>query len=196
MRFSLYTEMQLHGGKTPEQLYAEVLEQIENADRLGYDCYASIEHFFFPKFSVSAHPTALFAAAAQRTKSINFRTMLHVLPYHNPMVLASEIAVTDILTGGRYEWGVGRGHGWIPEKAGAALDEHARPKYEEAVDLLFTALGNERFSFSGEYYEVADSHVVPFPKRSFRIFLGGTSDRTYELAAEHGWGVAVPPLLP
>jgi len=37
MRFSLYTEMQLHGGKTPEQLYAEVLEQIENADRLGYD---------------------------------------------------------------------------------------------------------------------------------------------------------------
>ena len=196
MRFSLYTEMQLHDGKTPQQLYREVLEQIENADRLGYDCYASIEHFFFPKFSISAHPTALFAAAAQRTKSIRFRTMLHALPYWNPMVLASAIAVTDILTGGRYEWGVGRGHGWIPEKAGIPLDEHARPKYEEAVDLLFTALGNERFSHSGTYFEVGDSHIVPFPSRSFRIFLGGTSDRTYELAAEHGWGVAVPPLLP
>ena len=196
MQFSLYTEMQLHEGKSPQRLYAEVLEQIENADRLGYDCYASIEHFFFPKFSVSAHPTALFAAAAQRTRSIRFRTMLHVLPYHNPMVLASEIAVTDILTGGRYEWGVGRGHGWIPEKAGGTLDEHARPRYEEAVDLLFKALGNERFSHSGEYFEVADSHVVPFPTRKFRIFVGGTSDRTYEMAAEHGWGVAVPPLLP
>ena len=123
MRFSLYTEMQLHEGKTPQQLYGEVLEQIENADRLGYDCYASIEHFFFPKFSISANPTALFAAAAQRTRKIRFRTMLHVLPYHNPMVLASAIAVTDILTGGRYEWGVGRGHGWIPEKAGIPLDE-------------------------------------------------------------------------
>jgi alkanesulfonate monooxygenase SsuD/methylene tetrahydromethanopterin reductase-like flavin-dependent oxidoreductase (luciferase family) len=111
-------------------------------------------------------------------------------------VLASAIAATDILTGGRYEWGVGRGHGWIPEKAGVPLDEHARPRYEEAVDLLFAALGNERFSYSGEYYEVADSHIVPFPQRKFRIFLGGTSDRTYELAAEHGWGVAVPPLLP
>jgi alkanesulfonate monooxygenase SsuD/methylene tetrahydromethanopterin reductase-like flavin-dependent oxidoreductase (luciferase family) len=196
MRFSLYTEMQLHGDKSPQRMYAEVLEQIQNADRLGYDCYASIEHFFFPKFSISAHPTALFAAAAQRTQTINFRTMLHVLPYHNPMVLASEIAVTDILTGGRYEWGVGRGHGWIPEKAGGTLDEHARPRYEEAVDLLFTALGNERFSHSGEYFEVADSQVVPFPTRKFRIFVGGTSDRTYELAAEHGWGVAVPPLLP
>ena len=68
MRFSLYSEIQLHPGKSPEQLYAEVLEQIENADRLGFDCYAAIEHFFFPKFSVSAHPTALFAAAAQRTQ--------------------------------------------------------------------------------------------------------------------------------
>jgi alkanesulfonate monooxygenase SsuD/methylene tetrahydromethanopterin reductase-like flavin-dependent oxidoreductase (luciferase family) len=76
------------------------------------------------------------------------------------------------------------------------LDEDARPRYEEAVDLLFKALGNERFSHHGKYFDVDDSHVVPFPKRTFRIYLGGTSDRTYELAAENGWGVAVPPLLP
>jgi alkanesulfonate monooxygenase SsuD/methylene tetrahydromethanopterin reductase-like flavin-dependent oxidoreductase (luciferase family) len=150
VRFSLYSELQLHPGKSPEQLYDEVLEQMVNADRLGYDVYAVIEHFFFPKFSVSANPTALFAAAAQRTDRINFRTMLHALPYHNPTVLASAIAVTDILTKGRYEFGVGRGHGWIPPKAGVPLDEHARPRYEEAVDLLFAALGGERFSHDGE----------------------------------------------
>ena len=196
MRFSLYSELQLHPGKTAEQLYAEVLEQMVNADRLGYDAYAVIEHYFYPKFSVSTNPTALFAAAAQRTRDIKFRTMLHALPYHNPMVLASVIAATDILTGGRYEWGVGRGHGWIPLPAGVPLDEHARPKYEEAVDLLLKALAEERFSHKGEYFEVEDSHVVPFPKRKFRVYLGGTSDRTYTLAAEHGWGVAVPPLLP
>ncbi len=196
MRFSIYSEIQQHPGQTPEQLYAEVLEQVVNADRLGYDAYAVVEHFFFPKFSISTNPTAFFAAAAQRTKNIHFRTMLHALPYHNPLVLASAIAATDILTGGRYEWGVGRGHGWIPTKAGVPLDEHARPSYEEAVDLLFEALGSERFSHQGEYFHVEDSHIVPFPKRKFRIFLGGTSDRTYELAAEHGWGVAVPPLLP
>src|SRR5262249_17492204 len=68
MRFSLYSELQLHEGKTAEKLYGEVLEQIENADRLGYYAYAAIEHFFFPKFSVSTNPTALFAAAAQKTK--------------------------------------------------------------------------------------------------------------------------------
>ncbi|MDX6630674.1 MAG: hypothetical protein QOH00_2920 [Gaiellales bacterium] len=195
MRFSIYSEIQQHD-QAPDQLYAEVLEQIVNADRLGFDTYAVIEHFFFPKFSISSNPTALFAAAAQRTRNITFRTMLHALPYHNPLVLASAIAATDILTGGRYEFGVGRGHGWIPTKAGVALDEQARPRYEEAVDLLFEALGKERFSHHGTYFDVDDSHVVPFPKRTFRIYLGGTSDRTYELAADNGWGVAVPPLLP
>ncbi|HEY7731571.1 MAG TPA: LLM class flavin-dependent oxidoreductase [Gaiellaceae bacterium] len=196
MRFSLYSEVQMHPGQTPEGLYGEVLEQMVNADRLGYDVYAVIEHFFFPKFSISANPTALFAAAAQRTSRLRFRTMLHALPYHNPAVLASAIAVTDILTGGRYEFGVGRGHGWIPPKAGVPLDEHARPSYEEAVDLLFEALGNESFSHHGTYFDIDDSRIIPFPQRKFRVTLGGTSDRTYELAAEHGWSVAVPPLLP
>ena len=196
MRFSLYSELQLHPGKTAEQLYAEVLEQIENADRLGYDAYAVIEHYFFPKFSVSAHPPALFAAAAQRTQRIRLRTMLHAQPYHNPTVLASVIHATDVLTGGRYEWGVGRGHGWIPLPAGEPLDEHARPKYEEAVDLLLTALEQERFTHEGTYFHVPDSHVVPFVDRKYRGYLGGTSDRTYTLAAERGWGVAIPPLLP
>ncbi|MDP9255792.1 MAG: LLM class flavin-dependent oxidoreductase [Actinomycetota bacterium] len=195
MRFSIYSEIQQHG-QAPERLYAEVLEQIVNADRLGFDTYALIEHFFFPKFSISANPTAMFAAAAQRTRAITFRTMLHALPYHNPAVLASAIAATDLLTGGRYEFGVGRGHGWIPTKAGVPLDEDARPRYEEAVDLLFEALGKERFSHHGTYFNVDDSHVVPFPARKFRVYLGGTSDRTYELAAQNAWGVAVPPLLP
>jgi alkanesulfonate monooxygenase SsuD/methylene tetrahydromethanopterin reductase-like flavin-dependent oxidoreductase (luciferase family) len=196
MRIGLYSEIQHHPGKSPEQLFAEVLEQIANADRLGYDVYAVIEHFFFPKFSISANPTALFAAAAQRTQRIRFRTMLHALPYHNPTVLAAAIAVTGILTSGRYEFGVGRGHGWIPPKAGVPLDEHARPRYEEAMDLLFEALGKERFDWQGKYFQVADTHVVPFPKEKFRVTLGGTSDRTYELAAKNGWSVAVPPLLP
>ena len=183
MRFSLYTEIQLHPGKTQEQLYAEVLEQIVNADRLGYDV-AAIEHFFFPKFSISANPTALWAAAAQRTRDIRFRTMLHALPYHNPTVLASVIHTTHILTGGAHEWGVGRGHGWIPPKAGVPLDEHARPRYEEAVDLLLAALDNEEFSHHGEYFDVDHSHVVPFVSTPYRVYLGGTSDRTYTLAAE------------
>ena len=196
MRFSIYSEMQHWPGKSAERLYAEVAEQIVHADRLGYSTYAVVEHYFFPRFSASPDPLSLFSQVAPRTKQIRFRTMLHVLPYHNPTVLASRIAEAEILLEGRYEFGVGRGHGWIPPKAGVRLSD-VKALYDESFELFFKALENERFSHEGRFYSVHDSHIVPAPpKRKQRVFVGGTSDSTYELAGRKGWSVAVPPLLP
>ena len=174
-----------------------MLEQIVNAERVGFDTYSAIEHFFFPKFSASPDPIALFSAAAQRTSRINFRTLVHVLPYHNPMVLASRIAFADILMGGRYEFGVGRGHGWIPWRAGVSYGEMVE-RYDESLEILFTALesGGEPFSYEGKFFDIHDARIVPPPRSKFRVFTGGTSDKTYILAAQKGWGVVVPPLLP
>jgi alkanesulfonate monooxygenase SsuD/methylene tetrahydromethanopterin reductase-like flavin-dependent oxidoreductase (luciferase family) len=195
MRFSLYSEMQHWPPKSWEQTYWETMEQIVNADRLGFEAYAIIEHFFFEQFSISPDPLAFFTAAAQRTKQITFRTLVHVLPYHNPTVLASRIAAADILLDGRYEFGVGRGHGWVPGKAGVPIEE-TKDRYQESLEILFKALENERFSHDGRFYRIAESHIVPRPDRKFRVFLGGTSDYTYQLAGERGWAMVVPPLLP
>jgi alkanesulfonate monooxygenase SsuD/methylene tetrahydromethanopterin reductase-like flavin-dependent oxidoreductase (luciferase family) len=193
VRFSIYSEMQLWPGKSPERLYAEVEEQIVHADRLGYDAYAIVEHFFFPKFSISPDPLAIFAQVAPRTQQIRFRTMLHVLPFHNPTVLASRIAAAQILTGGRYEFGVGRGHGWAPPKAGVRLED-VRELYDESFEVFFKALENERFSHDGRFYQVHDSHLAPPPPPAgTRVFVGGTSDSTYELAGRRGWAVAARP---
>jgi alkanesulfonate monooxygenase SsuD/methylene tetrahydromethanopterin reductase-like flavin-dependent oxidoreductase (luciferase family) len=197
MQFSIYSEIQSWPGKPQQQIYAEALEQVVNADRLGYSTYAIIEHFFFPKFGASPNPFAFFAKASERTKQIKFRTLVHVLPYHNPTVLASQIAAFDLMTDGRYEFGVGRGHGWLPLKGGIPVEE-SRERYDETLKILFQALENERFSYDGKYYKIEDSHIVPRPApgRKFRIFLGGTSDSTYELAGERGYAMVVPPLLP
>jgi flavin-dependent trigonelline monooxygenase, oxygenase component len=196
MKFSIYSELQSWPGKPYDRLYGEVLEQIENADRLGYSAYAAIEHFFFPKFSASANVFGLFGIAAARTKSIKFRTMLHVLPYHNPLVLAAMVHEFSLLTGDRYEFGIGRGHGWIPLPAGMPMDESSRERYEEALDVFIAALHEDKVTHHGTYWNVDESQVIPFSGRRFRVVLGGTSDRTYDLAAQHGWAVAVPPLLP
>lgn len=195
MRFGTYTEIQCWSPAEPAQLYTETLEQVVNADRLGYDTYSVIEHYFWEKFSISVDPLSFFSAAAQRTERIVFRTLLHPLPLHNPTVLASRIAAADLILGGRYEFGVGRGHAWLPPKAGVPLDE-TQERYEEALDILFEALEHERFSHRGPFWTIEDGHIVPRPQRSFRVFVGGTSDATYERAAARGWGIVVPPLLP
>jgi alkanesulfonate monooxygenase SsuD/methylene tetrahydromethanopterin reductase-like flavin-dependent oxidoreductase (luciferase family) len=195
MKFSIYSEIQYWGGKSPKRMYEEVIEQVVHADRLGYDCYTIIEHPYFPKFSISTNPFALFAVCAERTTSIHLRTLGHVLPYHNPTWLASQIAFMDTLFDGRYEAGLVRGHGWHPPKAGISTLE-TRARYEETLEIIVQALESGRVTHEGTYYTVDDAEILPPPERKVSIYVGGTSDRTYELAGENGWGVAVPPLLP
>jgi alkanesulfonate monooxygenase SsuD/methylene tetrahydromethanopterin reductase-like flavin-dependent oxidoreductase (luciferase family) len=78
------------------------------------------------------------------------------------MILAGAIAEADLLTHGRLECGVGRGHAWLFPPAGIPLAE-SRPRYEEALDLLTLAWTQEQFSYEGRYYNVKDVTVVPKP---------------------------------
>ncbi len=197
MRFGIYAEMQTPPSKPHGQMTWEIFRQIEHADAVGFDVYSVVDHHFFQKFSISSNPLALFAAVAQRTRRIRLRTALHTLPLENPMRLAGQIAMADILTNGRLECGLGRGHAWLYGPANVALEE-SQPRYEEAIEILVRAWTEEHFSFSGRYYTVENLSVVPKPlqKPHPRLFAGGTSDSTYQRAGERGWGILVPPLLP
>ncbi|MFN4258345.1 MAG: LLM class flavin-dependent oxidoreductase [Gemmataceae bacterium] len=197
MKFGIYTEMQTPPGKVHAEMYAEVLRQMEHADQVGFDVYSLIEHHFFEQFSISANPLALITAAAQRTKAIRFRVALHTLPLSNPMRLAGEIAAADILTGGRLETGLGRGHAWLFERSNVELAE-SRDRYNEALDILVRAWTEENFSYSGKHYRFHNLTVVPRPLQQPHppLFTGGTSLTTYEQAGTRGWGMFLPPLLP
>jgi alkanesulfonate monooxygenase SsuD/methylene tetrahydromethanopterin reductase-like flavin-dependent oxidoreductase (luciferase family) len=197
MRFGIYCEMQTPPGKSHYDMTWEIMRQIEHADDAGFDVYSVIDHHFFQKFSISANPLAMFTAAAQRTKNIRFRTALHTLPLENPMRLAGMIGEADILTNGRLEVGLGRGHGWLFGPSSVPLEE-SRPRYNEAIDILELAFTKDKFSYDGEYYKVNDVSVVPKPiqKPYPKFYTGGTSDLTYEMAGQKGWGIFVPPLLP
>ena len=197
MRFGIYCEIQTPPGKSHYEMIWEIMRQIEHADESGFDVYSVIDHHFFQKFSISANPLAMFAAAAQRTNRIRFRTALHTLPLENPMRLAGMIAETDILTNGRLECGLGRGHAWLFGPSALPLEE-SRPRYDEAVDILELAFAHEKFSYAGKYYNLKDVSVVPRPlqKPHPKFYTGGTSDITYQMAGMKGWGIFVPPLLP
>jgi alkanesulfonate monooxygenase SsuD/methylene tetrahydromethanopterin reductase-like flavin-dependent oxidoreductase (luciferase family) len=199
MKFGIYNELQNPEKykKTDVQVYQEVLEQIEHADKAGFNSFSTLEHHWFPEFSISTNPLALYAAAAQHTKNIRFRTCSHVLPIHNPMVFARQLAAADILTGGRIEVAFGRGHSWVFPKASIPLEE-SRGRFMESLEILKLAWSQESFSFHGEYYNVDNVSIVPKPvqKPHPRVYTGGASNHNYELAGEQGWGVLITPMLP
>ena len=197
MRFGVYTEMQCPPEKPHEQLYWEILRQIEHADEVGFDVYSTIDHHFSQEFGISANPLALFCAAAQQARRIRFRTALHVLPSKNPMELAGEIAAADILTRGRLECGVGRGHAWLYHGLGIPITE-SKARYEEALEILLRAWTTERFSYRGRFWQIHNARVVPrpFQKPHPPILTGGTSEASSELAGVRGYGLLLAPVFP
>src|SRR6516225_2787165 len=159
MRFGLYAELQTPPEKPHAELMTEVMRQMEHADQVGFDVYSIIEHHFFQEFSISANPLALICAVAQKTRRLRFRVALHTLPLANPMRLAGEIAAADIITNGRLEAGLGRGHAWLFARSGVDLAE-SRGRFEEALDILVRAWTEDTFSYQGRYYRFHDLNVV------------------------------------
>jgi alkanesulfonate monooxygenase SsuD/methylene tetrahydromethanopterin reductase-like flavin-dependent oxidoreductase (luciferase family) len=192
LRFGTYTEFQCPPGRDHAELIWDVVEVGVQADQLGYDVFACLEHPWFEKFAINPFPLGVFCTLAQRTRDIRFRTLCHTLPLHNPMVLAGEIAEADILLNGRLDVGVGRGHAWLQEPANIPLEENVE-RYPECLDILLKAWTEDTFSYDGKYYKVEDLSVVPKPvqKPHPPIWQVGTSGKWVERAVRNGWGVAL-----
>jgi flavin-dependent trigonelline monooxygenase, oxygenase component len=196
MQFSIYSELQSWPGKLQEQAYAEAFDQVVNADRLGYSTYSIIEHFFFPKFGASPNPFAFFPrhrsvpATSNSARSCTCcRTTIprcSLRRSRNSICWSTDVtsSVSAATTPGCH--------------SASACRSKSRARYEEALKIVIDALEKERFSADGRYFKIKDGHIVPRPTpgRKFRIFLGGTSDSTYELAGERGYAMVVPPLPP
>ncbi len=191
IRFGMYTEFQCPQGVPHAQVINDVMEVAANLDENGFDVFCTLEHPFFQEFAVNINPLAVFSALAQRTKNIRFRCLCHTLPLHNPMILAGQIAQADILTGGRLDVGVGRGHAWLQGYANVKLEE-SQGRFEECFDILLKGWSEERFSYDGKYYTCEDLSIVPKPlQEELPVYVVGTSGKQFRRAAENGWHIVV-----
>ena len=109
MKFGLFYMIPCADWQSPVQRYQDTLEQIDLGDELGFDNVWFAELHFDPRFSTTPSPLMVAAAAAQRTRKIRLGVAVNLLPLHNPVRIAEDIATLDVLSNGRAEFGVGRG---------------------------------------------------------------------------------------
>ena len=109
MRFGLFFQAPERAGESHAQRFAEMLELAALADSLGFDVAWLAEIHFGGAFSLLSNPLMAVPAIAQRTKRIRIGTAVTLLPLHHPLACAEQAATADILSGGRLEFGVGRG---------------------------------------------------------------------------------------
>ena len=141
--------------------YAEHLEAWEELDRLGYDGVGFNEHHCSP-YGLMNSPNLLAAAAAQRTKNLKLLIYGNLLPLHQPLRLAEELAMLDCMSNGRLISGFARGIPREYQVHNVPLAQ-SRARFEEAFDIITGAWTEEIFSYDGVFWSYKDVALWPRP---------------------------------
>ena len=150
-------------GPETGQGFRDYLDYAVEAEALGYRSSFLVEHHFTGWNQVSA-TLMLQTALAMRTTTLRLGTAVIVLPWHNPVLLAEQAATLDLISGGRLDFGIGKGYRHN-EFAGFRIPpEEAEPRFEESVEVMTKAfVSRERFSHRGKFWQFDDIVVEPPP---------------------------------
>jgi alkanesulfonate monooxygenase SsuD/methylene tetrahydromethanopterin reductase-like flavin-dependent oxidoreductase (luciferase family) len=170
-------------GIPPEQTLRTALDYGIAAEDAGFDDVFMAEHHFMP---YGTCPSALTFAAllAGRTRRIGVGTAVTVLSTAHPVAVAEQAAMLDVLTGGRFTLGVGRGGPWVDlEVFGTGLEGLSHRAFAEGLDVLRAWGSQDTVSYDGEFHRFRDVAVVP--RGQPRILVACTSPETVRMAAGH-----------
>lgn len=179
-------------GLSDAAVFAEHMAIGDLAEPLGFDSLFALEHHF-TGYAMSPSPTQLLSYYAGRTKRIMLGTAVIVLPWHDPVRVAEEIALLDVMSGGRCLFGFGRGAASV-EYAGFRIPmEEARPRFVEAAQIIVKALTNEVFDWDGEFFHIPPTSIRPRPisHPERRFYASAVSPESAEIMAQLGFGVLV-----
>ena len=184
-------------GPEPE-FYRRMFEQAELLDTLGYDDLWVTEHHFNAYGGTIPHPPTFLAAVARTTRQIHLGVAISVLPLHNPLLVAEDYAMLDVISGGRLEFGVGRGStpGEFEDFRIDGADSPVRMR--EAMQIIQSAWADDAVNFHGELFAYEDVRVLPKPIQRPHppIWVGASrSDDTYRWAGEHGYHLMTLPYM-
>jgi alkanesulfonate monooxygenase SsuD/methylene tetrahydromethanopterin reductase-like flavin-dependent oxidoreductase (luciferase family) len=197
MRFGFFDQLPCAPGFSEHQRYRDIIAQIELGDAVGFDTVWLGELHFSRGFSILADPLMVLAAAAQRTSRIRLGTAVTLLPMHNPVKIAEEAAIADILSDGRLELGCGRGTAPLHYAGYGIPQEESRERFDEALDFVIGAWTHESFSFEGKYFRAHELNVVPRPLQSPHppVRIAANSPDTFPFAARRHFPIFATPMI-
>ncbi len=201
MKFGLFYELQLpkqYGEETwdPEaehRVIKEALDQIELADKLGYDYVFEVEHHNLEEYAHSSAPEIVLAAASQRTKNIRLGhgIVLTAPSYNHPARVAERISTLDLVSDGRAEFGTGESSSWNELGAFGIPWDEKKAMWEEGTRIAARMMSETPFpGYDGDYVSYPARNVIPKPlqKPHPPIWIAGGRRETVMNAARLGAG--------
>ena len=181
MKFALFYEIPVArpwDEKKEYETYQNTLEQAILGDRVGFHAFWTVEHHFLEEFSHCSNPEVLYGAIAARTENIRlgYGVRLMPKPYNHPVRTAESVAVLDLISGGRVDFGTGRSS-TRAELEGFGIDpSQTRGQWEEAIRHVVGCWTNDEYEFEGEHWSMPKRRVLPKPlQKPHPPIFGATS---------------------
>lgn len=170
--------------------YAAQTKLVRRAEALDFDEAWVAEHHFDPD-AASPSILALLAYLAGVTTRIRLGSAAVLLAFRNPIQVAEDVATIDLLSEGRFDFGVAKGGPFAQQnKHFLAGQDFTRDMTLEALELVNRLLYEERVTFSGDYYKVDDVALAPKPlQKPIPTYVATTTPAAIEYAARRGYGV-------
>jgi alkanesulfonate monooxygenase SsuD/methylene tetrahydromethanopterin reductase-like flavin-dependent oxidoreductase (luciferase family) len=168
MKFALFYEIPVPRPWTEGQehrAYRDVLEQAVLGDQLGFHSFWTVEHHFLEEFSHCSNPEVLYGAVAARTRNLRIGYGVRLLPrpYNHPVRTAESVAVLDLISDGRVEFGTGRSATRL-ELEGFGIDpRQTRDMWREALGHIVGCWTRDEYEFEGRYWSMPRRRVLPKP---------------------------------
>lgn len=192
VKFGLFDHIELTSGSPDlETLYKERIALIQRAEQVGFWAYHLAEHHCTPLSAVPS-PALFLSSLAMQTSTIRLGPMVFLLPFYNPLRLMLEICMLDNMSGGRFEFGIGRGvhpfeHGYynIPTLQSSEI-------FEEALDVILKGFKSQQLNHKGDhygYYGVPVGDLKPVQKPYPPLWYGAVKDHSIIYAAKRGLNI-------
>ncbi|GAA0945707.1 LLM class flavin-dependent oxidoreductase [Nonomuraea longicatena] len=201
MRISLGYELEVRGRtrEVEQQAFRNVIDQVVLGDQLGFDTAWFVEHHFTRGFSHSSAPDLVLAAISQRTERIRLGLGVVLLPFQSPVRTAERVATLDVLSGGRVEFGTGRGASPLEYQAFQRPFEKSRQIWEDSLEatLAIWEADGQPLTRTNEFFEIPDVSVYPRPVQNPhpRVWVASTSLEGFLAAARHGYNLLAMTML-
>lgn len=174
------------------------LDLLTESEALGFDSLWANEHHFDAYGGLIPSPPTMLAALSQRTTRARLGTSIIVLPLHDPIEIAEQIAMVDLMSGGRVEFGIGRGFVEFDyDRLGVARDDAQERMYEQ-LEVILKSWSGEPFTHEGRYYSYPKVEVWPRPEQRPHPPIWLSCSRTpssFEWAGRNGYGILTVPYL-
>lgn len=178
-------------------VYDRALQRIEHMDASGYDAVWLAEHHF-SDFSVCPSIHMMGTLVAARTQRIRIGMGVSLAAFYHPLRLAEEVALLDVLSGGRVNWGAGRGFARVEFEAFGVPADESQARFREGVDAVIKAWQHDHLTYSGEFFSCEDIEVLPKPAQDPHppVWVAASSDGAIDWAAGEGHAIMLDPHSP